>query len=123
MPAPRYGQRSLSKQPVTGGVKRPAPSSNVTSTESSDIDDDENGELPDSGLVAPWEVLRGLADVAIERAAKVGFDIFSSLLCLTKDSIAHVTYVILHYGLFRKMAKEVSHTVGREHPRPKGIGT
>ncbi|KIJ46403.1 hypothetical protein M422DRAFT_165228, partial [Sphaerobolus stellatus SS14] len=28
------------------------------------------GELPASGLVAPWEVLRGLADAAAERAAK-----------------------------------------------------
>lgn len=53
------------------GTKRHAPSSNVTSANSSDLDDEENGELPASGLVAPWEVLRGLADVAIERAAKV----------------------------------------------------
>lgn len=75
MPSARYqgvDQRSLNKQSVSG-IKRPAPSSNVTSADSSDIDDDENGELPASGLVAPWEVLRGLADVAIERAAKVGF--------------------------------------------------
>jgi len=51
--------------------KRQAPeSSNVTSANSSDMEDDDNGELPASGLVAPWEVLRGLADVAIERAAK-----------------------------------------------------
>jgi len=47
------------------------PSSVVTSPDSSDVDDEDNGELPASGLVAPWEVLRGLADVAIERAAKV----------------------------------------------------
>jgi len=54
------------------GSKRQAPSSsNVTSADSSDLEDDEGGELPISGLVAPWEVLRGLADVAIERAAKV----------------------------------------------------
>lgn len=53
------------------GSKRTAPSSShPTSADSTDIDDD-NGELPASGLVAPWEVLRGLADVAIERAAKV----------------------------------------------------
>jgi hypothetical protein len=53
------------------GSKRTAPSSsNATSADSTDIEDD-NGELPASGLVAPWEVLRGLADVAIERAAKV----------------------------------------------------
>lgn len=52
------------------GSKRTAPSSShPTSADSTDIDDD-NGELPASGLVAPWEVLRGLADVAIERAAK-----------------------------------------------------
>lgn len=52
------------------GTKRPA-SSNISNAYSSDIDDDENGGLPASGLVAPWEVLRGLADVATERAAKV----------------------------------------------------
>ncbi|KAJ3852861.1 hypothetical protein EV368DRAFT_82133 [Lentinula lateritia] len=58
-----------------GSNKRQAPStSNVTSADSSDIDDDENGELPASGLVAPWEVLRGLADVASERAAKENGD-------------------------------------------------
>ncbi|KAF9447804.1 hypothetical protein P691DRAFT_760464 [Macrolepiota fuliginosa MF-IS2] len=76
VPSARYqavDQRSLNKQPIAG-VKRPAPSSNVTSTDSSDVDDDENGELPASGLVAPWEVLRGLADVAIERAAKENGD-------------------------------------------------
>ncbi|KAF8560210.1 hypothetical protein OG21DRAFT_1530421 [Imleria badia] len=57
--------------PVPVGAKRTfPPSSDVTSADSSDIDDDDNGELPASGLVAPWEVLRGLADVAIERAAK-----------------------------------------------------
>ncbi|KAI0048332.1 hypothetical protein FA95DRAFT_1517530 [Auriscalpium vulgare] len=51
------------------GTKRSAPPSNVTSADSSDVDEDD-GELPASGLVAPWEVLRGLADVAILRAAK-----------------------------------------------------
>jgi hypothetical protein len=84
VPSARYqsaDQRGTSKQAAVGGVKRPAPpSSNVTSADSSDFDDDENGELPASGLVAPWEVLRGLADVAIERAAKVGFDIFRCFL-------------------------------------------
>jgi hypothetical protein len=64
--APRHHVASSST-----GSKRHAPgSSNVTSADSSELDDDENGELPASGLVAPWEVLRGLADVAIERAAK-----------------------------------------------------
>ncbi|KAL0071822.1 hypothetical protein AAF712_000744 [Marasmius tenuissimus] len=51
--------------------KRPAPgSSGVTSAASSDDEDEDRGELPASGLLAPWEVLRGLADVASERAAK-----------------------------------------------------
>ncbi|KAJ4485944.1 hypothetical protein J3R30DRAFT_3442999 [Lentinula aciculospora] len=59
----------------SGSNKRQAPgSSNVTSANSSDIEDDESGELPASGLVAPWEVLRGLADVATERAAKENGD-------------------------------------------------
>jgi hypothetical protein len=36
---------------------------------------EEDGEgLPSSGLVAPWEVLRGLADVAVEQAAKENGD-------------------------------------------------
>lgn len=55
----------------TAGSKRAMPMSNVTSADSSEVEDDD-GELPASGLVAPWEVLRGLADVAIQRAAKVG---------------------------------------------------
>jgi len=45
------------------------PQSTVTSADSSDNEDEDNGELPASGLVAPWEVLRGLADVAVERAS------------------------------------------------------
>ncbi|KDQ63379.1 hypothetical protein JAAARDRAFT_188957 [Jaapia argillacea MUCL 33604] len=54
------------------GSKRPGvPSSNVTSADSTDAEDEE-GELPTSGLVAPWEVLRGLANVAVEQAAKDG---------------------------------------------------
>ncbi|EGO02482.1 hypothetical protein SERLA73DRAFT_102523 [Serpula lacrymans var. lacrymans S7.3] len=56
--------------PIPSSSKRTAPPSNVTSADSTDIEEDDNGELPASGLVAPWEVLRGLADVAIERAAK-----------------------------------------------------
>ena len=63
-------QRGPGKYPPSGS-KRHGPSSNVTSADSSDIDDEENGELPAQGLLAPWEVLRGLADVATERAAKV----------------------------------------------------
>ncbi|KAL1748582.1 hypothetical protein HDZ31DRAFT_29427 [Schizophyllum fasciatum] len=45
------------------GTKRPV------SADSSDQEEEAGDELPASGLVAPWEVLRGLADVAIERAA------------------------------------------------------
>lgn len=66
--------RSSGKNPAPGSKRHAPPSSNVTSADSSDIDDDDGGELPASGLVAPWEVLRGLADVAIERAAKENGD-------------------------------------------------
>lgn len=60
------------RAPTPSSSRRALPSSsNVTSADSSDVDDEDNGELPASGLVAPWEVLRGLADVAIERANKV----------------------------------------------------
>ncbi|TBU34710.1 hypothetical protein BD311DRAFT_773761 [Dichomitus squalens] len=62
--------RSRPQEGVSAGSKRPAPtSSTVTSADSSEAEE-ESSELPASGLVAPWEVLRGLADVAIERAAK-----------------------------------------------------
>ena len=65
-----HSSRNYASAPA--GAKRTfPPSSNATSADSSEIDDEDNGELPASGLVAPWEVLRGLADVAIERAAKV----------------------------------------------------
>lgn len=54
------------------GTKRQAPaSSTVTSADSSDVEDDDDEGLPASGLVAPWEVLRSLADVAVARASKV----------------------------------------------------
>ncbi|KAI0322701.1 hypothetical protein OF83DRAFT_1092505 [Amylostereum chailletii] len=75
MPPPRPQQANVSSvrhhfgDHMHHGTKRPLPASNTASADSSDFED-ENGELPDSGLVAPWEVLRGLADVAIERAAK-----------------------------------------------------
>ncbi|KAI0094371.1 hypothetical protein BDY19DRAFT_912476 [Irpex rosettiformis] len=60
--------RSRSGPETSSGSKRAFPSSTVTSADSTDAEEDD-GELPASGLVAPWEVLRGLADVAIERAA------------------------------------------------------
>lgn len=62
--------RVANKYPAS--TKRQAVS-NVPSADSSDVEEEDNGELPASGLVAPWEVLRGLADVAIERATKVKF--------------------------------------------------
>ncbi|KAI0005575.1 hypothetical protein BJV74DRAFT_805347 [Russula compacta] len=65
--------RHFDKQPSvlsgSGAAKRPFPVSTATSADSSE-DDDDGGELPADGLMAPWEVLRGLADVAIQRAAK-----------------------------------------------------
>ncbi|KAI0778385.1 hypothetical protein BD413DRAFT_466315 [Trametes elegans] len=71
----RYNAADNGRQPgrpqdASSGTKRglPPPSA-ATSADSSDAEE-EGGELPASGLVAPWEVLRGLADVAIERAAK-----------------------------------------------------
>ncbi|KAI0375206.1 hypothetical protein BV20DRAFT_1009380 [Pilatotrama ljubarskyi] len=64
------GRQQGRPQEASSGTKRglPPPSA-ATSADSSDAEE-EGGELPASGLVAPWEVLRGLADVAIERAAK-----------------------------------------------------
>ncbi len=68
----RYNASGRPQEGASAGSKRAAPpSSTVTSADSSEAED-EGGELPASGLVAPWEVLRGLADVSIERAAKVG---------------------------------------------------
>lgn len=66
-----HGTRNYHVSTPAGSKRTLQPSSDVTSADSSEVDDDENGELPASGLVAPWEVLRGLADVAIQRAAKV----------------------------------------------------
>lgn len=61
---------------VSTGRMSPPPrkmaNSNATSSNTSDVDEDDTGELPKSGLIAPWEVLRGLADVAVKRAAQVG---------------------------------------------------
>jgi hypothetical protein len=66
----RLQGRTINGLEAASGSKRAFPTSNVTSADSTDAEDDD-GELPASGLVAPWEVLRGLADVAIERAAQV----------------------------------------------------
>ena len=64
----RHGESS-NVTSADSGSKRHGQSSNVTSADSSDLDE-ENGELPAQGLLAPWEVLRGLAD-ATEHDAKV----------------------------------------------------
>ncbi|KAI9461022.1 hypothetical protein BJY52DRAFT_1117821 [Lactarius psammicola] len=66
---PRHFSKHTSVPIGSGTGKRPLAISNATSADSSDIEED-GGELPAQGLVAPWEVLRGLADVAIQRAAK-----------------------------------------------------
>ncbi|KAH9056913.1 hypothetical protein EDB87DRAFT_1633199 [Lactarius vividus] len=57
---PRHFSKHPSVPIGSGAGKRPLAISNATSADS----------LPAQGLVAPWEVLRGLADVAIQRAAK-----------------------------------------------------
>ncbi|KAH8835706.1 hypothetical protein DL96DRAFT_1575298 [Flagelloscypha sp. PMI_526] len=49
------------------GTKRSAGVSKVTSPNSSDLEDEDGGDLPARGLVAPLRVLQGLADVAVER--------------------------------------------------------
>ncbi|KIY45786.1 hypothetical protein FISHEDRAFT_48819 [Fistulina hepatica ATCC 64428] len=54
------------------------PAGPSTSGDSSDLESDDNGELPASGLVAPWQVLNGLADVAIAHAAKESGDLGES---------------------------------------------
>ncbi|KAJ7706360.1 hypothetical protein B0H17DRAFT_1036885 [Mycena rosella] len=68
------GQARQHSQPGSSGKRHAPGSANVTSADSSDIDEEDTGELPDSGLVAPLEVLRSLADVASERAAKENGD-------------------------------------------------
>ena len=68
--------------------------STATSADSSDGEEDAVGELPARGLLAPWEVLRGLADVAIQNAAK------ASRLYLVNDLCRSCTLCVC-----RKMAK------------------
>ena len=68
----RYNRDAAGVSSGSGSKRTAPPSSNVTSASNSDMEyDDDNGELPDSGLTAPWEVLRNLANVAIQREAKV----------------------------------------------------
>ncbi|KAI0639613.1 hypothetical protein C8Q77DRAFT_1082056 [Trametes polyzona] len=64
------GRQQGRLQEGASGTKRGLPPPSAANSADSSDAEEENGELPASGLVAPWEVLRGLADVAIERAAK-----------------------------------------------------
>lgn len=82
--------------------KRPFPVSTETSPDSSDEEED-GGELPASGLVAPWEVLRGLADVAIQREAKVSRSGRLSLISHTLN-------------ICRKMARQANLKVVQDPP-------
>jgi len=98
--------RHYDKQPnvLSGSIagKRPFPTSTETSADSSDEEED-GGELPASGLVAPWEVLRGLADVAIQRAAKVSQSERLSLISHTPN-------------ICRRMAKQANLKVVQDRP-------
>jgi hypothetical protein len=94
-------QPSVLSGPVAG--KRPFPTSAETSADSSD-EDENGGELPASGLVAPWEVLRGLADVAIQRAAKVS------------QYGASLPIIYIHPNICRRMAKKAVHRVVQDRP-------
>jgi hypothetical protein len=93
-------QPNVLSGPIAG--KRPFPVSTETSADSSDEEED-GGELPASGLVAPWEVLRGLADVAIQRAAKVRQSERLSL-------ISHIP------NICRRMAKQAKLKVVQDRP-------
>ena len=74
--SPRHGTKPSGNLHSASGYrspKRKAISANSDNTSSNNTDDeeDDNGELPIRGLTAPWEVLRGLAEVAAERSARV----------------------------------------------------
>jgi len=90
--------RHYDKHPsvLSGSIagKRPFPVSTETSADSSDEEED-GGELPASGLVAPWEVLRGLADVAIQREAKVS----------QSERLSLVSHML---NICRRMAKQAN---------------
>jgi hypothetical protein len=77
-----HGDSALSSS-ASGSKRTAPPSSNVTSVNSSDNEEDDNGGLPASGLVAPWEVLRNLANVAIQREAKVYCSFLSNVVILS----------------------------------------
>ncbi|KAH7106755.1 hypothetical protein BKA62DRAFT_684990 [Auriculariales sp. MPI-PUGE-AT-0066] len=67
-PPPRSG--GLTAPGQVGSRRRKSRSSAFTSNEESEDEGDSKTGIPATGLVAPWEVLRGLAEAAAERAAK-----------------------------------------------------
>ena len=100
---PRHFSKQTSVPIGSGAGKRPLAISTATSADSSDVEED-GGELPAQGLVAPLEVLRGLADVALQRAAKASrrypvYDLFRSCVC-------------------RKTVKQASLKVALDRPPP-----
>lgn len=101
----RYNGPSTS-QPTNSGHRSPkrkvAGSSNVTSSNTSDYEDEDDTDLPSKGLVAPWEVLRGLADVAAERAAQVTLTSFMFLLTCILNALLS----------YRRVQKTASRGVG-----------
>jgi hypothetical protein len=101
-----HGDSTLSSS-ASGSKRTAPPSSNVTSVNSSDNEEDDNGGLPASGLVAPWEVLRNLANVAIQREAKVYYSFFS-IADISSDTTP-----------CRRMGTAASHRVEQGRHRPK----
>ncbi|KAI9512442.1 hypothetical protein F5148DRAFT_1355083 [Russula earlei] len=79
------------------------------SADSSDEDDDGSG-LPASGLMAPWEVLHGLADVAIQRAAKAS-------QCKHPFSLFHSYAAVV--GEWQSKQTTKSHEVAFSRPQVK----
>jgi hypothetical protein len=67
---PFVKRRDSSASASSSKRRAPPSSSNAASAESSDYEDED--DLPDPGLVAPWKVLMGLAEVAVQ-ANKVCF--------------------------------------------------
>lgn len=77
-PRPQHDNISSVRHQYAGnGHARHFTISTATSADSSDVEEDPAG-LPSEGLLAPWEVLRGLADVAIQKAAKENGEITES---------------------------------------------
>jgi hypothetical protein len=91
-PGPSYRDADhSSRRPMSSrSNKRGGNNSNVPSTNSSS-DEADDGEINASGLVAPLEVLRGLADEAVKRSSRVSL----SLVIAASFTIAR--YPLLSY--------------------------